>query len=53
MYHDLNESSSSTESDDEVLESNKFKKIKQNKFLLGISIYVNKQILPSFCFRIM
>ena len=38
MYNDLNESSSSTDSDDELLETNKFKKIKQNKFLLGISI---------------
>ena len=38
MYNDLNESSSSTDLDDEILETNKFKKIKQNKFLLGISI---------------
>ena len=38
MYNDLNESSSSTDSDDELLETKKFKKIKQNKFLLGISI---------------
>ena len=38
MYSDLNESSSSTDSDDELLETQKFKKIKQNKFLLGISI---------------
>lgn len=38
MYTDLNESSSSTDSEDELLETKKFKKIKQNKFLLGISI---------------
>ena len=38
MYSDVNESSSSTDSEDELLETNKFKKIKQNKCLLGISI---------------
>ena len=38
MYSDLNESSSSTDSEDELLQTKKFKKIKQNKCLLGISI---------------
>ena len=38
MYSDVNESSSSTDSEDELLETKKFKKIKQNKCLLGISI---------------
>ena len=42
MYNDLNESSSSTDSDDELLETQKFKKLKQNKFLLGISNKINK-----------
>ena len=38
MYSDLNESSSSTDSEDELLQTKKFKKIKQHKFLLGILI---------------
>ena len=38
MYSDVNESSSSTDSEDEILETKKIKKIKQNKCLLGISI---------------
>ena len=38
MYSDVHESSSSTDSEDELLQTKKFKKIKQNKCLLGISI---------------
>ena len=38
MYNDLYESSSSTDSDDELLETKKCKKIKQKKIILGISI---------------
>ena len=38
MYNNLNDSSSSTDLDDELLETKKCKKIKQKKILLGISI---------------